>query len=302
MAAINRAAIREQMWPGIIKIFGLEYQDYEPQWTSCFNKRTSSKAYEEYVQDSAFGLAPVKAEGAPVMFDEAGNVWKGRVEMNAYALGFVVTREAVNDDQYFDLVPRYTKALKRSMIHTEETRAGTFMDGLFSIQKTGDGSFVCATNHPLRNGATLSNAAAAHADLNEASLEAMLIQMGGWMDERGLLINVQAERLVVPNSQQFVAERLMKTVGARVGTSDNDVAAVHTLGMIPGGYRVNRYLSDPDAFFLITNVSEGLTYWEREALDIEEGDGSETQTMKVLAYQRYAFSCMDPRGVMGMPG
>lgn len=302
MSAINRAALREQLWPGIYDIFGSTYQDYEEQYGHFFTTRKSTKAYEEYVMESMFGLAPPKAEAAPTMFDEASEVWKGRVEMNAYALGFIVTREAVNDNQYFDLVPRYTRALKRSMMLTKEVRAASFMDASFSTSTTGDGKAIFATDHPLKNGATFANTPSANADLNETSLEAALIQIGDYVDERGLRISVQARRMVVPNGLQFVAERLMKTTGARVATADNDVAAIHTMGMMPEGYMVNNYLSDPKAWFIITDVEEGFTHWDREPLDLEEGDGSETQTMKVMAYQRYAFSAMDPRAGFGMPG
>lgn len=302
MSAINRAALREQLWPGIYEIFGTTYNDYEEQFGYIFTTRSSTKAYEEYVMESMFGLAPPKAEGAPTIFDEASDSWKGRVEMVAYALGFIVTREAVNDNQYFDLVPRYTRALKRSMKITKEVRAAAFVDGVFSVQTTGDGSYVCAPDHPLKNGGEFANTPAAHADLNETSLEAALIQVGDFVDERGLRISVRPRRLVVPNGQQFTAERLMKTTGGRVGTADHDVAAIHTLNMIPEGYRVNNYLSDQSAWYLVTDVSEGMTHWDREPLDLEEGDGSETQTMKVLAYERYAFSCMDPRSIWGMPG
>lgn len=301
MAAINRASLKEHLWPGIMEFFGLEYQDYEEQWGYLFDSRSSTKAFEEYSMEAFFGLAPMKAEGAPIIFDEPGPSWKGRVEMVAYALGFIITREAVNDDQYFDLVPRYTRALKRSMKITKEVRAAAFVDGAFDTQKTGDGAYIIADNHPLKNGDTFSNKLVA-ADLNETSLEAAIIQIADFTDERGLKISVQPETLVVPNGLQFTAERLMKTTGGRVGTSDNDVAAIHTMGMIPGGYKLNNYLSDPAAWFLKTNVSEGLTHWDREPLDLEEGDGSETQTMRVMAYERYAFSCMDPRSIAGARG
>jgi len=302
MSAINRAALAEHLWPGIIDFFGLEYADYEEQYTQIFDTRGSTKAYEEYVMESGFGLAPMKEAGAPISFDEAADTWKGRVEMVAYALGFVITREAVEDDQYFDLVPRYTRALKRSMVQTKEVRAAAFVDGLFSTSKTGDGQPVCSNAHPLKNGDTFSNVAAANADLNETSLEAAIIQIADYVDERGLRINVQPQRMIIPNGLQFTAERLMKTTGARVGTGDNDVAAIHTMGMIPEGYKLNNYLSDPRAWFLKTNVSEGMTYWDRTPLDLEDGDGSETQTMKVMAYERYAFSAMDPRGMWGAEG
>jgi hypothetical protein len=208
----------------------------------------------------------------------------------------------VNDDQYFDLIPRYTRALKRSMKITKEVRAAAFVDGVFDAQTTGDGAFIVSTNHPLKNGGSFSNKAAANADLNETSLEAAIIQIADFVDERGLRISVQPQRMIVPNGLQFTAERLMKTVGGRVGTDDNDIAAIHTMGMVPEGYYLNNYLGDPNQWFLKTNVSEGMTHWERETLSLEEGDGSETQTMKVMAYERYAFSCMDPRSFWGSPG
>lgn len=302
MAAINRAALREHLWPGIYEFFGTTYKDYEDQWNNVFTTRNSTKAYEEYVMESMFGLAPAKSEGAPIIFDTAADVWKGRVEMVAYALGYVITREAVNDDQYMDLVPRYTRALKRSMKITKEVRAAAFIDGVFTTSTTGDGQPICSAAHPLKTGDTFSNVAPAAADLNETSLEAAVIQIADFVDERGLRISVRPRKMTVPNELQFTAERLMKTTGARVGTSDNDVAAIHTMGMVPEGYSVNNYLADPSAWYLCNDVEEGMTHWMREPLDLEEGDGSETQTMKVMAYERYAFSCIDPRAFWGMPG
>lgn len=302
MAAINRAALKEHLWPGIIEFFGAEYADYEDQFGYMFDTRKSTKAYEEYVMESMFGLAPQKAAGAPTAFDDSADAWKGRVTMEAYALGYVITREAVNDDQYFDLIPRYTRALKRSMKITKEVRAAAFIDGVFDTQTTGDGAFIVATNHPLKNGGSFSNKSSANADLNETSLEAAIIQIADFVDERGLRISVQPQRMLVPNGLQFTAERLMKTTGGRVGTDDNDIAAIHTMGMVPEGYYLNNYLGDPNEWFLKTNVSEGMTHWERETLSLEEGDGSETQTMKVMAYERYAFSCMDPRSIWGSSG
>lgn len=302
MSAINRAALAEHLWPGIIEFFGLEYKDYEPQYGYIFTTRGSRKAYEEYVMESAFGLAPGKEAGAPVTFDEASDVWKGRVTMEAYALGFVITREAVEDDQYFDLVPRYSRALKRSMVQTKEVRAAAFCDATFTTSQTGDGVSVINAAHPLKNGDTFSNRAGANADLNETSLEAATIQIADFVDERGLRINCNPQGLVVPNGLQFTAERLMKTTSGRVGTGDNDVAAMHTMGIIPKGYKINNYLSDPRAWWLTTDVSEGMTHWDRTPLDIEEGDGMDNQVMKVLAYERYAFSCMDPRSIYGAPG
>lgn len=302
MSVINRAALAEHLWPGIIQFFGVEYKDYAPQWSMIYDVKQSAKAYEEYVMESAFGLAPVKEAGAPVMYDDAADSWKGRVEMVAYALGFVITREAVNDDQYFDLVPRYTRALKRSMVITKEVRAAAFLDAAFTTSRTGDGQPILSASHPLKNGDTFSNIAGANADLNETSLEAAIIQIADFVDERGLRISVQPRKLVVPNGLQFTAERLMRTTQNRVGTADNDIAAMHTMGMIPEGYCLNNYLSDPNAWYLKTDVTEGMTYWDREALDIEQGDGMDNQIMKVIAYERYAFSCMDPRSMYGSPG
>jgi len=299
---VNRAALREHLWPGIYEIFGMEYKDHKTEYTDLYRVQRSKKAYEEYVMESAFGLAPPKAEGAAIMFDTAGDVWKGRVEMVSYALGFIVTREAVNDDQYFDLVPKYTRALRRSMHITKEVRAAAFVDAAFSTSTTGDGSAICAVDHPLKGGGTFANRALAAADLNETSLEAAIIQIGGWTDERGLPIAAMAKKLHVPLSQQFVAQRLLKTTGGRVGTSDHDINAISSMGMLPEGHCVNHYYSDPGAYFITTDVTEGMTFWEREPLDLEEGDGSETQTMKVMAYERYAMSCQDPRGIWGMPG
>ncbi len=304
MAAINRAALAEHLWPGILEWFGLEYADYPTQYTDLFDTRTSTKAYEEWVGEAGFGLAPIKDEGSPIAFDEAGDTWKGTVSHQAYALGYVITREMVEDDQYFDMVPRYTKALKRSMMITKEVRGAAYYDGMFAVEKTGDGAYVVSDAHPLKNGGTFSNKAAANADLNETSLEAAVIQIADWTDDRGLRISIKPECMIVPNGLQFTAERLMKTTGGRVGTADNDVAAIHTMNVVPGGYKLNNYLTDPKAWFLKTNVTsgEGMVHFERTPLDIEEGDGSETQTMKVMAYTRYSFTTIDSRGVWGSPG
>jgi hypothetical protein len=300
---INRAALAEHLWPGIINWFGMEYKDYQQQYSDTFDNSPSHKAYEEYVMESAFGLAPVKAAGAPTIFDNAADAWKGRVDMVAYALGFIITREAVADDQYFDLVPKYTRALKRSMIITKEVRGASFVDGVFSTSLTGDGVSICNASHPLKTGGTFSNIGAANADLNETSLEAAIIQIANWTDERGLRIAVQPRKLLVPNGLQFTSERIL-TSQLRVGTGDNDPNAMRQMGMIPEGYRVNNYFADPRAWFLKTDIAsgDGMTYWDREPLDIEQGDGLDNQVMKVISYERYAFSCGDPRGLWGQPG
>lgn len=301
MATIDRGALREQLWPGIHQFFGMEYKDYEMQYGYIFETRQSKKAYEEYVQQAAFGLAPLKEPGTPVMFDEASEVWKGRVEMHSYGLGFTITREAVEDNQYFDLIPKYSRALKRSMVITKEVRAAAFTDGVFTTSMTGDGKPVVAPDHPLKGGGTLSNIGNSNADLNETSLEAAVIQIADWTDERGLRISVSGKCLIIPNGLQFTAERIL-TANGRPGTDDNDGNAMRQMGMLPEGYKVNNYLGDPRAWFICTDVPEGMTHWDRRPLDIEEGDGLDRQIMKVISTERYAFSALDPRGLWGQPG
>lgn len=297
---INREAIKERLWPGIESIFGMTYADYEPQWGYTYDTERSSKAYEEYVMESGFGLAPAKVPGAATAYDTGGDVWKGRVENVSYGLAFVITREAVEDNQYEDMVPKYTRALKRSMVQTKEVRCAAFQDGVFTTSMTGDGKPVCASDHPLKSGDTWSNLGPA-ADLNETSLEAALIQIGDWTDERGLRVNVRALRLIVPNGQQFTARRLLGST-LRPGTADNDINATKDMGMLPGGYAVNNYLTDRSAWYIKTDVQEGMTFWDRTPLDVEPGEGIDHQVLKAVAFERWAISCRDPRGFFGQPG
>lgn len=301
MAAINRAQIAKNLWPGIAFHFGDEYKARPTQYTALFDTQKSNKAMEEMVQQYNFGLAPVKNPGASVAFDEAGNAWTVRVQHEAYALGFIVTREAVKDDQYFDLVPKYSRALKRSMRITKETRAAAYYSLAFSAtQPGGDGVALCANNHPLRSGGTLSNLGT-FGDLSEQSLEAALIAIQQWTDERGLQIAVTPRSLHIPPALQFVAERILAS-NQRVGTADNDTNAMRNMRMLPGGYEVNHYFTDPDAWFIRTDCPDSMIHWEREALDIEQGDGMDNQVMKALAYERYSFVHADWRGVFGQPG
>lgn len=298
--SINRTAIREHLWPGILKFFGMEYKDYSPQWAWFFDTMKSNKAFEEWVQQYGTGLAPVKAEGAPIAMDELGEVWKGRAEMSTFALSFAVTREAVEDNVYDALVPKYSKALKRSMTLTKEIRGAAYMEGMFSTNTTGDGVAGFSASHPLRNGETFSNLGTA-ADLNETSLEAALIAIADFVDERGLPIAAKAQKLCVPSELEFTAERLFATA-MRPGGNSNDVNAMKSLGKFPGGYGVNNYLVDPDAWYIKTDVSDGPIFFDRRALEIGELDGSETQVMRVFASERYVFANMDPRGSFGQPG
>lgn len=301
---INRAALSEHLWPGILTWFGLEYEEYPTQYTDLFDTQTSTKAYEEWVGEAGFGLAPVKSEGAPVAFDSASDTWKGTVSHQVYAMGFVITREAVEDDQYFDMAPRYTKALKRSMRQTKEVRAAGFYDGMFTDELTGDGVPVLSDAHPLKSGMTYSNKSMVNADLNETSLEAMCIQVADYVDDRNLRMALRPLNLIVGNGMQFTAERLMKTTSGRVGTDTHDVSAIHSMGAIPGGYKLNNYLGNPRTWFakIDTPSGQGPVHFARRPLDIEEGDGSETHVMKVIASERYSFTVTDPRGIWGSQG
>jgi hypothetical protein len=304
MTTINRAVLSEHLWPGILTWFGTEYEDHPEQYTDLFDTRNSTKAYEEWVGQAGFGLAPVKAEGSPIAFDTASDTWKGTVSHQTYAMGFGITREAVEDDQYFDLVPRHTKDLKRSMRQTKEVRAAGFYDGMFADELSGDGVPVISDNHPLKSGATYSNKAAANADLNETSLEAMCIQIADYVDDRGLRLSLRPVQVIVPNGQQFVAERLFGTTGGRVGTDTHDVVAFQRMGMVAKGYALNNYLENPRSWYARTDITsgEGPVHFARRPLDVEELDGAETQVMRVVASERYSFTVIDPRGLFGAEG
>ena len=301
MATINRANLAKNLWPGIKFHFGDEYSDYATEYTDLFDTLNSDKAFEEMVQQYQFGLAGVKNPGASVTFDEAGNVWTARVEHVAYALGFIITREAVDDDQYFDLVPKYTRALKRSMRITKEVRGAGYYNLAFAAgQPGGDGVAMCASTHPLRSGGTLSNLGTS-ADLSETSLENAVISISLWTDERGLRIAVTPKSLHIPPHLQFTADRITNSK-LRSGTSDNDLNSLRNQSMIPGGFAVNHYFSDSRAWFLRTDVKDSLVHYTRIPLDVEQGDGLDNQVLKVIAYERYSFIHADWRGVWGQPG
>jgi len=293
---MDRTALSAQLWPGIRTFWGLNYNNFPTQWTDLFDVRTSDKAYEEMVGEFGFGLANMKDPGKSVDYDDAGETWKSRFQHEAYALGFILTREAVKDNQYFELIPKYTTALQRSMRITREILAAAIYDRANNVNYVGgDGQPLGSASHPLRSGGVLSNLGTP-ADLNETSLEAAFIAINDWTDERGLRISAKALKLIIANGNQFVAERLTGTE-KRPGTADNDVNALRRMGMLPQGYSVNNYLQLRRQWYLQTDVPDGMIAFNREALDIQQGDGLDNQVMKVLAYERYSHGWNDPRGL-----
>jgi hypothetical protein len=298
---INRANIAKNLWPGIKFHFGDEYKDVSEAYKTLFDTESSTKAFEEMVGQYQFALAPIKREGTSVSFDEAGNAWTVRAQHNAYALGFIITREAVADDQYFDMVPRYTRALKRSMRITKEVRAAAYYGLAFSAtQLGGDGVPLVSASHPLTSGGTLSNVGAS-GDLSETSLEAAITTMMLWTDERGLRINIKPKSLHVAPSNHFTADRILGS-SMRPGTADNDINVLNQRSVIPGGSYTNSYFTDPLAWFLRTDCSQSMIHFDREKLDVEQADGSDNQVIKVIAYERYSFVHADWRGVYGQSG
>jgi len=293
---MDRTALSAQLWPGIRTFWGLNYNNFPTQWTDLFDVRPSDKAYEEMVGEFGFGLANMKDPGKSVDYDDAGETWKSRFQHEAYALGFILTREAVKDNQYFELIPKYTTALQRSMRITREILAAAIYDRANNVNYVGgDGQPLGSASHPLRSGGVLSNLGTP-ADLNETSLEAAFIAINDWTDERGLRISAKALKLIIANGNQFVAERLTGTE-KRPGTADNDVNALRRMGMLPQGYSVNNYLQLRRQWYLQTDVPDGMIAFNREALDIQQGDGLDNQVMKVLAYERYSHGWNDPRGL-----
>lgn len=306
MAAIDRTHIRKHLWPGVKFWFGHEYKDYPREYTEFMDVRTSDKAYEETVNMQFFGLGQEKIPGEAIMFDEAQEVYTARYVNKTYGLGFIVTREAVEDNQYSSLVPQFTRALKRSMVHTKEIRAVSVLNNAFDDNFVGgDGEPLISDEHPLGGGGTFSNLGAA-ADFSEGALEAAITDIGTWTDERGLLINYMPTKLIVANGGQFQAERVLnsegRTYNANFVTAPNDINATRRMGALPQGYAVIHRLVDPDAWFLLTDVPNGLILFDRRALAVEEADGFDNQVVKYIATDRYSYGWSDPRGIYGNPG
>jgi len=299
--AISRAQLVKELEPGLNALFGLEYKNYENQHTQIYSIESSDRAFEEEVMESGFGEAPVKTEGAGVSYDQAQEVYTARYTHETIALAFSLTEEAVEDNLYDRLSARYTKALARSMAQTKQIKAAAVLNNAFTTSIGGDGVALCATNHPTLSGPNLSNTLATAADLSETSLEQALIDIAAFTDERGLKIAVQGLKLIIPKELMFTADRIMKST-LRVGTADNDVNAIRNMGMVPQGYVVNNFLTDPDAFFIKTDAPNGMKMFERVSMKTGfEGD-FDTGNVRYKARERYSFGFSDPRGLFGSPG
>jgi hypothetical protein len=297
--AISRSQLVKELEPGLNALFGLEYNRYENQHAEIFMSETSDRAFEEEVMLSGFASAPTKQEGAGVVFDQAGETFTARYNHETIALAFAITEEAIEDNLYDRLAARYTRALARSMANTKQVKAANVLNNAQVTTATGgDGVSLINTSHPLATGGTFSNVLATAADLNETSLEQSLIDISGFVDERGLKIAAQGIKMIIPKELQFTAERLMKTP-QRVGTADNDINAIVSMGMIPQGYRVNNFLTDTDSFFILTDIPNGLKHFVRSPVKTAiEGD-FDTGNVRFKARERYSFGFSDPRCIFG---
>ena len=301
--AISRSQLVKELEPGLNALFGLEYKRYENQHAEIYAEESSDRAFEEEVMLSGFANAQVKAEGAGVSFDDAQETFTARYTMETVALAFAITEEAIEDNLYDRLASRYTKALARSMSNAKQVKAvEPLINGLPSTAtfQTGDGVTLFATNHPTIAG-TFQNTLTTQADLNETSLEQSLIDIGKMTDERGLKVAARGVKMIVPSENQFNAERLMKSQG-RTGTADNDINAIASMGMIPQGYRVNNFLTDADSFYIITDVPNGMKYFNRAPLTTAMEGDFDTGNVRYKARERYAFGASDPRGIFGVEG
>ena len=300
--AINRAQLVKELEPGLNALFGLEYDRYENEHTEIFDTENSDRAFEEEVMLSGFGQAPVKGEGASVTYDTAQETFTARYSHETVALAFALTEEAIEDNLYDSLSSRYTKALARSMATTKQVKAANVLNNGFSTSfPGGDGKPLMTTDHPTLSGGDQSNEPATAADLNETSLENAMIDISQFVDERGIKVNVQARKLIIPPQLQFVAERVLKTPG-RVGTADNDINAMKQMGMLPDGYTVNHYLTDTDAFFIKTDAPNGLKHFVRSPMSTGMEGDFETGNVRYKARERYSFGFSDWRGIYGSPG
>jgi len=301
--AISRAQLAKELEPGLNALFGMEYDRYENQHSEIYATESSDRAFEEEVMLSGFGAAPTKSEGSAVNFDDANEAYTARYNHETIALAFSITEEAVEDNLYDRLSSRYTRALARSMAHTKQVKAAAVLNNAFAAGASagGDGVALCDASHPLTNGGTFANEPSTAADLNETSLEDALINIAGFVDERGLKVALRGMKLVIPRQLQFIAERIMVS-NLRSGTADNDTNAMRSMGMLPEGYAVNDFLTDSDAFFVMTDAPRGMIHFERTSLSTNMEADFDTGNMRFKARERYSFGFSDPRCIFGSPG
>ena len=309
--AISRAQMLKELLPGLNALFGLEYEKYEDEHKAIYDTESSDRSFEEEVKLSGFAAAPVKDEGAAISYDAAQEAFTARYNHETIAMGFAITEEAMEDNLYDSLSARYTKALARAMAYTKQVKAvNPLNNGFTNSYQTGDGVNLFTASgdgvtggdgHPLVTGGKNDNRPATAADLNETSLEAAVIAIAGWTDERGLLIAARPRKVIVPPNLMFVATRILQSEG-RVSTADNDINAIRANGTIPEGYSVNHYLTDTNAWFLMTDVPNGLKMFERTALENSMDGDFDTGNVRYKARERYSFGVSDPLGIYGSPG
>jgi hypothetical protein len=302
--AISRAQLLKELLPGLNALFGLEYKRYGEEHKEIYETEKSERSFEEETKLSGFSAAPVKNEGSAIAYDNAQEAFTARYNHETIALGFSITEEAIEDNLYDSLSGRYTKALARAMAYTKQVKAASVLNNGFTNSAQyygGDGVPLFSTQHPLVSGGVNSNRPATGADLNETSLENAVIQISLWTDERGLLIAAMPRKLIIPPQLQFVATRLLET-NLRVGTNDNDINALKNNGSIPEGYAINHYLTDPNAWFLTTDVPNGMKHFERMPLSNSMDGDFDTGNVRYKARERYSFGWSDPLGMFGSPG
>jgi len=300
--AISRAQLAKELEPGLNALFGMEYARYENEHAEIFETESSDRAFEEEVLIVGFGNAEVKTEGQGVNYDQASEGFTARYTHETVSLAFALTEEAVEDNLYDRLGARYTKALARSMAHSKQVKAANVLNNAFSSSYTGgDGVSLINTSHPLAGGGTLANRASTMSDLNETSLENALISISTFVDDRNMILALQGTKLIVPPQLQFVADRLLESPG-RVGTADNDINAVRNMGLLPQGYAVNHFLTDTDAFFILTDCPDGFKHFERSPISTSMEGDFDTGNVRYKARERYSFGFSNPRCVFGSQG
>ena len=300
--AISRAQLLKELLPGLNALFGLSYASYDQEHKEIYETETSERSFEEETKLSGFSAAPVKNEGSAIAYDNGQEAWTARYNHETIAQGFSLTEEAIEDNLYDSLAARYTKALARSMAYTKQVKAAAVLNnGFTSGYNGGDGVPLFSASHPLVSGGTNSNIPTTPADLNETSLEAAVIQISLWTDERGLLIAAKPKKLIVPSALQFVATRLLETE-LRVGTNDNDINAIKNNGSVSEGYTVNHFLTDTNAWFLTTDVPNGMKHFERVPLSQSMDGDFDTGNVRYKARERYSFGWSDPLGMYGSAG